>query len=1428
MPIPGAKLVNRPATPPRVIAPASAAATQTKSSGSILLPDAARSTHGDAGIARTLPNMLARKPPPATPDMSRHGKPSGQPDAQVKQPSTLPPSLRAFSALSAALDKPADDASAALHQPLKRPANAAPTPLEKTAASAAAAVGAPSDAIGRKAQTPPAASGAGMSAAGAPTKAESVLAPPASGKAPATADKTTTAKAGEAATPPASATGKDTPPSATAPLAPASSAGTPAAPPPGAVAPPPGAGQATAAAGSTRTADAAAPPAAPATPAPASTPASPQAAPQGGGPAAEAAGARAQDDTSLARIANAEASPLQALALAQAALIDSDTQQSEARIAQLAEQRRQTVNSHVAAAQNMLGGFVAAGLASARGFILGKQAQVQSAASDALSGLSAAVTGALQAAQLSAELARLRVQASLGNLSLSLQERVSGIAGRITGFLNGFSLPDLPGAGALRSLATGMLGSAANLVNQALGSALALLGQIANAGFGLLDALLTACSTTLATLLAMAGAAITNSLRILTQALDTAMSAIAGVLNRVVRGLVIPTLGRAGALAIHWIGRAQRTAVQALHDNRRRAHEALADALAPRDTGNAPPADPPPSDAARFDALRQVRQDALHSQQGIVRLFDLLTGGTFSAIVRAIATGVTQTLSAIGRVLGALAGRIEQLARQALQALGQVAQRIGQTLADIGAALSRLLGEQLDAINRLLQNPIDQTLRFAGAAFDRISGFVRTLVGNFIRAVTGSSGGSASQIVGEFNPAASALVSPGVTPHGPITKPLPTLIEFIIRVAAPLVVAGVTALMVFLFGPELAVLIMANPLLAILILLVLAVLLVLFLALLYGLLKLILRIIKPKPPKKPVKRVIRVTPARLELGVGGRNLRTDAILSPGAPRNPPLTWTINPGGTPPTGVSVLGAGRRVQLHSAHPPHATVLGGTHFTVRAALTANPTDSADSAPINLIQVLSANYTANPPLANVPSLIPGTAPVNTGEPNRDGISGNTVTVNATTAPTPRSLQLTLRRALGARVTAMTVKPGSSTGDVGLRIADRATGATLDETRPSTAGPATLMADLTINAVPTKVSGLANAGNLGPYGVLNTITFASSDSLHPPLARVTGELITDGGDQLNVPPPNAGFNNTFQLNLAVPANQWNDQLVTPSGIANATDGRPAIDVNRFVGPGVPQLPRALIYRQRFQYSAWQGAGTVISRTIADGKHIRSLIGAPGAFQFKTEHRFGSVAAAPRIEPYVGNPLIVLSNMTQALAPGATSLAADNASTAAIGITSSVAGRTINWSVRTGDMTFIAGNPSIPPATATLRAGSRVGNFTIRAADSIFPNRQLDGQLRVAKVVLANMRAADPSVPAGSLSTTVSLDAEPGARTVNWSVDAAAAAAGVTVTPASTGPGAPAMTVTVTRPAGFTGRVRVTAADSVIATRTASVRIRFR
>lgn len=573
--------------------------------------------------------------------------------------------------------------------------------------------------------------------------------------------------------------------------------------------------------------------------------------------------------------------------------------------------------------------------------------------------------------------------------------------------------------------------------------------------------------------------------------------------------------------------------------------------------------------------------------------------------------------------------------------------------------------------------------------------------------------------------------------------------------------------------------------------------------------------------------VTNVVTSAAELGVGGNDITATATV---AGAGTAVTWGINPGGAAPAGVTVVGGGRRVRIHAAQPAGGAVVGGgAPITIRAAVTATPGDFFDSPPVVLVQVVSATYAANPALANVASLIPGVPPPNSAEPNRDGIAGNTATVNAVTAPAGRPITVVLRRPLGATVAGNVVSPGSTTGDIGLRITDNATRARLDESKPTAVAgaPAALMADLTVNAVPTRVLSLANAGALGPYGQLNRINFAASDAVHPPLTRIVGELITAVRDDFNTAPPNVGFNPAFVLAQAVPANAWQDQVVTPAGILNVADGLPAIDVNRFVGPGVPQLPRQMIDRQRFQYASWQGAGAVLSNQFSDGQHVVSLTGSPGAFRFRTDHHLDGAAAPQASEAYVGNPLIVLSNIVaNPTAAGATGLAADGAATANLAVNSTVAGRTMNWTVLDGDITITAGNPAVLPATATLTAGVRAGAFHLRAADTIFPNRRVDGTVRVVPVQLHNIVAAPPRVAAGVLTSNVSINAEPGGRTLNWVVDAAAAGAGVTVAPAVTGPGN-AMNVTVARPAAFKGNVIVTATDSVVAAKTARTTINF-
>ena len=582
----------------------------------------------------------------------------------------------------------------------------------------------------------------------------------------------------------------------------------------------------------------------------------------------------------------------------------------------------------------------------------------------------------------------------------------------------------------------------------------------------------------------------------------------------------------------------------------------------------------------------------------------------------------------------------------------------------------------------------------------------------------------------------------------------------------------------------------------------------------------------PAGQPQAAPRVTAVNTSAGELGVGGRDISADATVAAGAPSSPALVWSLNP---VIAGVSVIGTGRRVRIRANQPGGGAAVGGVNFTVQAALAASAADNAVSNPVALIQVLSSAYSNAPALANVPSLIAGVAPLNTGEPNRNGIAGNTVNVNTVTRPAGRPVTITFRGgSLGAALAGNVITPGSTTGDIRLRIEDNATRARLDETLPAAAGPGATMATLVISAVPLRVNGLTTVGAAGPYGVRNRIGYAVSDSRHPPLTRVVGELITNIQDDFNLPAPNGAFNPAPNLLLAVPANLWVDGLVVaPPLMANVADGLPAIDVNRFVGPGVPALPRRLIYRQGFVYFAWQGAGAVFSTQFDSGRHRRSLIQQGGAFRFTTEQIFPLAIAPIRNEPYAGPPLIVFSGV-RALptAAGATALAADGASTANLAVNSSVAGRSANWAVLSGDIAVTSVNPAVLPAVGTVRAGVRTGNFRIRAADSVFPNRRADGQVRVEAVRLRNM-TAPRRVPAGTLVANISINAQPGGRTLNWTLDAAALAAGVRVNPPSTGPGPAVANVTVTRPAGFRGTVTVTATDSTLAGQRATASVQF-
>jgi hypothetical protein len=1105
---------------------------------------------------------------------------------------------------------------------------------------------------------------------------------------------------------------------------------------------------------------------------------------------------------------------MQTQAMDQAQFIDNDSTRSESEISRIAATRRAQVKSFFAGARGGLSSFFTNAVVTVQKFISDRQAEVMAAVTSAFRWIRTAIAGALLAAQALITLTRARIGQLVERLKTSLQTRVKSITGQIIDLIDSIPFPDLPGIGWIRSQAVNLLSRAASFVNRALGGFFELIQSALDTATRLINSFLGLLARAIDAALALVSAAILRIVQMVGAALNRVVAIVGSTLRRALLAIIVPVLNLVERLIIGVIGGAEQGALGLVRTNREQYLSALADSLTPK----APvPGAKAASEADQIAVMRELARDASVNNRRIVQTFAFVMGGAILKIISTISSVVARIFAAVSAALAAIVRAIVTLIKLAIQILTQAVQAYIEFIRELIRSLTTWLDGVAEEIRSWIDGGIDRFIEFAQDALSRIGRFAARFVRNLILGRSVSE--SLEDALGEFKGARyiPSFKPPPLPPPGVVIGILLAIFVALVGLLGGTVIIAGGVVIIFIFGGVYTIPVAVAVAIVVVVLAIVA----LLIWLLYRWLT------KPKPP--PGKRVIFVTPSKVELGVGGRDIRSTATISPGTPARPPLTWTINPGGPVPAGVSVIGSGRTVKVRAGHPPPPTVTGGTPITVRAALTANPADFADSAPVMLVQVVSATYTAAPPLALVPSLIPGAPPPNTAEPNRDGIGGNTAVVNAVTAPAGRVPDVTFRRSLGASLAGTTITPGSRTGDIGLRLTDPATGARLDETKPSTVGPAALMADLTVNAVPLRVSALAGGGALGPYGVLNSITFSSSDAKHPPLTRIVGELITNGGDDFNVPPPNGAFNPVFQLNLAVPANNWNDQLVTPAGILNVADGRPAIDVNRFAGPGVPSLPRRLIYRQRFQYSAWQGAGAVISRTIDDGRHIRSLIGPAAAAQFTTEHRFPGATAPKRTEPYVGNALIVLSNVVATpTAAGATALAADGAATANLTVTSSVAGRTVNWSVRSGDIVIIAGNPAVLPAPATLRAGVRTGTFRVRVADTVFPNRQVDGNVGVVAVALKNMSAAPNPVPAGTATSTVSLNANPGGRTINWSVDAAAAAAGVTVVPNVTGPGAPPMSVVVTRPAGFTGTVTVTAADSVLAARTNNVRVRFK
>ena len=570
-----------------------------------------------------------------------------------------------------------------------------------------------------------------------------------------------------------------------------------------------------------------------------------------------------------------------------------------------------------------------------------------------------------------------------------------------------------------------------------------------------------------------------------------------------------------------------------------------------------------------------------------------------------------------------------------------------------------------------------------------------------------------------------------------------------------------------------------------------------------------------------------------EVGAG-RRINVNATVAAGTPGARPLTWSLVGA---PAGVTINPRGRTGARVSVA---AGTAGGGTFQVQATLTSTPADQATSANIRLVSIASVTMTPNPAFVPVVhSGGPAVGPANTAEPNnRDGYGGNTANAVVVTAPAGRATTLSLRPGgarAGAAVAAAVVTPGRRTGNITVRATDNATRSFLDQTLP-------------VNPVPVRLNNFPAQANLAApsYGVRNTMGFRSSDTSGNVLNRVVGETITAGSrDDLGVLPGLNGIgpNPAPIVALSAPANAIADTLGTsstfipPAPVPGVRAGTSPRDINNYVGPGATaRLPRITILRQGLHHRSWTGTwGTEFDHGIHRRSLRRDSTQASG-FGFRTEHIYRGARATVRNQNYIGPPLISFNAINVAVnAPAAQALAADGVARGQVTVTApTVPGRNVFWRVVGGAIGIpipLAGAAAPVAAAATVQAGFVPGRARIQVVDQTFPNRQATVAIQVRAVRFRRMRAAPRRVPAGVLTSAITLLADPGGRIVNWSVDPSAAAAGVTVVGgavAGAAIGLPARNAVVTRPAGFTGRVTVTARDSIIPARSASVTVRFR
>jgi hypothetical protein len=442
----------------------------------------------------------------------------------------------------------------------------------------------------------------------------------------------------------------------------------------------------------------------------------------------------------------------------------------------------------------------------------------------------------LQAAQAVADQIRARINQRLENISTSVQSRVEGIAGQITGLINSIPLPDIPGIGRIRATAVGLLNRAAGVVNGAFSRLVDFIGWAFNAGMNLLDSFLSTITRMVDMALSLASSAILRGMQMIGQALNRAVAFIGAALRGALLAVLIPILNGVESLLTRLIGSAEQRAIGLLRTNRNEYLSSLAEAVTPSAAAQGSKAASTESQTA---VIRQLGRDAAQNSRLIVQTFELTMGGAATMIVRTLA-------SAAARVVAAIAGLIAQAIRvivtavvQAIQIFSQLVQALGNYLRELIRALTEAVGRLVEYVRSLVQGGADQLIQFAQNGLRRIGSFIRRFVQNLILGRSVSE--SLMDALGEFSLRRSfiPLRGPAPPPPGVIVAIIIAGLAFLVGLIGGTVTVVGGTVMIIIGGAVITTTVTVVVIVAVVVLL----LLLLLIYLLYRWLT------KPKPPK---------------------------------------------------------------------------------------------------------------------------------------------------------------------------------------------------------------------------------------------------------------------------------------------------------------------------------------------------------------------------------------------------------------------------------------------------------------------------------------------------------------------------------------------------------------------------------------------------